>query len=198
MILLDNIPTVWYVYKMSTANHRKKNPELVKQSLIECAATVAATEGMNHISIQKVAGMAGVTKGGLLHHFPSRRHLLDALYDHLLKDIEAKINSRMENDNGYGRFTRAYISGMLRDLTDKSKPAEATLSMLLDKDLSAAWKAWMSRKLEAHKETDGDEWLETLRYASDGVWLAVSCGSLQDFETIAQRLLKATYKKVEI
>ena len=185
-------------FRMSTANRRKKNPEQVKQSIIECATVLACSEGIVNISIQKVATMAGVTKGGLLHHFPSKRHLLEALYEAIIAQAEANIMTHIGNDREYGCFTRAYIRGMSGGLKDNPKTPQATLSMLLDSELCSVWKAWLTKKIETYKDTDSGEWLEMLRYSADGIWLSASVGILEDFADIQKRLIDATYKEVKI
>src|SRR3546814_10243849 len=70
---LSTKPTEWYVSPMSLSHQRKKQPELVRRSLIDCAARIVAEAGVGGATIQAVADAAGVTKGGLLHHFPSKQ-----------------------------------------------------------------------------------------------------------------------------
>ncbi|MBP8939478.1 MAG: helix-turn-helix transcriptional regulator, partial [Agrobacterium sp.] len=62
---------------MTNAHERKKQPEIVRRSLLDCAAKLAADQGVAALSIQAVADAAGVTKGGLFHHFASKQALLE-------------------------------------------------------------------------------------------------------------------------
>ncbi len=54
---------------MNPGYKRKKQPELVKSQLIDAAIEIASRNGLANITVQAVADLAGVTKGGFLHHF---------------------------------------------------------------------------------------------------------------------------------
>ena len=49
------------------------------------AAKVIERDGAGHLTLEKVAAEAGVSKGGLLYHYPSKDALLKGLLDHLLE-----------------------------------------------------------------------------------------------------------------
>ena len=54
------------------AQHRKKDPVRLHKQLLESAATIAGRDGIASLSLNAVAREAGVSKGGLLHHFPQQ------------------------------------------------------------------------------------------------------------------------------
>src|SRR3546814_4580542 len=116
---LSTKPTEWYVSPMSLSHQRKKQPELVRRSLIDCAARIVAEAGVGGATIQAVADAAGVTKGGLLHHFPSKQILIEALFADLLEQLDAQLDAQLEGEiegdaRSYGRFTRASVRAMTR------------------------------------------------------------------------------------
>jgi len=47
--------------------------------LLDAAETVAAREGVARLTFDAVAAEAGVSKGGLLHYFSSKEHLIEAM-----------------------------------------------------------------------------------------------------------------------
>ena len=47
--------------------------------------------GAGHLTLDAVAKCAGLSKGGLLYHFPSKDLLLEAMLTRFLSDIEAQI-----------------------------------------------------------------------------------------------------------
>ncbi|NEU35488.1 TetR/AcrR family transcriptional regulator, partial [bacterium LRH843] len=55
---------------MQQASPRKKAPEQVRQSILQHAICLAAEKGVTGVSIQAVADLVGVSKGGVFHHFP--------------------------------------------------------------------------------------------------------------------------------
>ena len=95
---------------MNTRYHRKKQPALVRQQLLDIAAEVVSEGGLHGLTLDAVAGRAGVSKGGLLHHFPSKQALLEGVCDALLEQTEAALWEIMEKDpHRTGRFSRAYL-----------------------------------------------------------------------------------------
>ena len=50
------------------------------------AAKVIERDGAGHLTLEKVAAEAGLSKGGLLYHYPSKDALLQGLLDHLLEN----------------------------------------------------------------------------------------------------------------
>ena len=101
---------------MTNAHERKKQPEVVRRNLLDCAAKLAAEQGVAALSVQAVADAAGVTKGGLFHHFPSKQALLEAVMADLLTALDSEIDAFVSQDcEAYGRFTRAYVNAVFDD-----------------------------------------------------------------------------------
>lgn len=50
-------------------------------NILAAAEAILATEGLAHLSLQAVAARAGLSKGGLMHHFPTRQALVEALVE---------------------------------------------------------------------------------------------------------------------
>ena len=182
---------------MDDTIRRKKDPEHVRQALLSCACAIATEEGFNAVSVQKVATRAGVTKGGLFHHFPTKKLLMEAMHKEMLRQIDAEIDVLMEGDSAHGAFTRAYIKMMIKRVGEETKSAAAALSVLTETELCAAWAAWMAHRLDKHRATDAGAWLETLRFAADGIWLSTISGVLPDPKHQAERLITATYKEID-
>lgn len=177
-----------------SAHHRKKQPEQVRRALLDCAAQIAAEQGASAITIQAVAERAGVTKGGLLHHFDSKQALLAAVFEDLLDKMDQEIDRTLADDPASrGRFTRAYVRACFSDrlLGDRSLWGALSVAIVSEPALRALWSAWLDGRMARHAETDGDPRLVAVRLAADGVWLADMMekdGGLkrypQDFEAV--------------
>jgi len=175
-------------------HHRKKQPEQVRRALLDCAAQIAAEQGAQAITIQAVAERAGVTKGGLLHHFDSKQALLAAVFSDLLDQMDREIDRSMAGDTVMrGRFTRAYVRACFSDrvLGERSLWAALSVAIVSEPALRTLWSAWLDGRMARHVETDGDPALVAVRLAADGVWLAdmmEKAGGLrrypQDFEAV--------------
>ena len=177
-----------------SAHHRKKQPEQVRRALLDCAAQIAAEQGAPAITIQAVAERAGVTKGGLLHHFDSKQALLAAVFSDLLEQMDREIEKSMDKDPvAHGRFTRAYVRACFSDrlLGERSLWGALSVAIVSEPALRSLWSAWLDDRMARHAETDGEPELIAVRLAADGVWLAdmmEKSGGLkrypQDFETV--------------
>ena len=59
-----------------------------REKILAAAAAVARETGPGSVSLEAVAGRAGVSKGGLLYHFPSKARLMQALVEHYLAEFQ--------------------------------------------------------------------------------------------------------------
>lgn len=160
---------------MTSAHTRKKQPDLVRRTLLDCAAKLAVEHGTAAVTIQAVAAAAGVTKGGLFHHFPNKRALIEAVILDLLEQFSAEIDARMAEDAvPYGRFTRAYVDVTFgtEGFGINSPMAAMALSMMADPLMARSWSEWLTERLGRHKHTDSAPMLDIVRLAADGAWTA--------------------------
>ncbi|MGH6761979.1 MAG: TetR/AcrR family transcriptional regulator [Phyllobacterium sp.] len=186
---------------MTTAHERKKQPDVVRRRLLDCTARISIERGLASLTIQAVADAAGVTKGGLLHHFPSKQHLVEAVFHDLLETLDADIDAAMARDpEEHGRFTRAYMTTIFRPLTCTKNDLWAAISiaMLTEPSLHKSWGEWLKKRLDRHGHTDTDPASEIARYAADGVWLADLMGAdgegPRDREALFSQLAELTRK----
>lgn len=160
---------------MSEAHRREKQPEQVRRSLLDQAARCAVDQGLGSLTLQAVADAASVTKGGLLHHFPSKQALIEAVFQDLLQKLDEQIDRSMnEDDRERGSFTRAYIDAFFEVTSEGTESPWAALSIscMTDPHLRTLWSDWMQKRIERHAETDDHPDLKIARYAADGIWLA--------------------------
>ncbi|SEH76445.1 transcriptional regulator, TetR family [Rhizobium tibeticum] len=195
--------TVWTVsfIKMSLAHHRRKQPLIVRQQLLDVAARLTMEQGMAAVTLDAVSGASGVSKGGLLHHFPTKNALLDALFESLLDRFDADINERMREDPvPHGRFSRAYLRAVadLRDSPDEAAHwAQVAVALLAEPRLRHRWRAWVQERTEEYVGTDSSVDAQIVRFAADGLWLADMLGSHDnggDRHALIARLVELTNK----
>ncbi|WEK03054.1 MAG: TetR/AcrR family transcriptional regulator [Candidatus Devosia phytovorans] len=157
----------------SNAYMRKKQPDAVKRALLDAAVRIATEQGVQGVTVQAVATAAGVTKGGLFHHFPNKQALIDGVYLDLIEKMDAEIDEHMADDlEAKGRFTRAYVETMLSgsDFGANSPWVALSVTMLADPGNNLAFLEWLDGRLERHRETDANPTLEIVRFAADGAW----------------------------
>ncbi|MBL8578690.1 MAG: TetR/AcrR family transcriptional regulator [Mesorhizobium sp.] len=182
---------------MRSAYSRKKQPHAVRRAILDEAGRIAAEKGLAEVTIQSVATGAGVTKGGVFHHFASKQALMSAMFDDMLARIDAEIDALMVDDRGYGRFSRAYVTALTVGKFGVGSPFDAmSLSVLADAGMSRDWLAWLEGRVERHADTDDDPMLEVVRFAADGAWLTYSgtSGPRTKLHELADRLIAMTRK----
>ncbi len=136
---------------------------------------------MAAVTLDAVSAASGVSKGGLLHHFPNKNALLEALFDSLVARLDEAIEAQMRQDpTPRGRFTRAYLYAVaaLRGQSEETRDwAQVTMAMLTEPWLRQRWRDWVRERSEEYVGTDSSVDAEIVRFAVDGLWLSELIGS---------------------
>lgn len=82
-----------------------------RETVLKAAASIIASQGIGAFTIEAVAQEAGVTKGGVLHHFPSKEALVNGLIDGVMQTFNQRLQAELatEPEGQPGRWLRAYI-----------------------------------------------------------------------------------------
>ncbi len=160
-----------------------------RTALLDAALAVVRREGAAKLTLDAVAAQAGVSKGGVLYHFGSKRALIDGLLDRWLDEFGANLD-------GPGIAT-AYVRAS--DITHAGPEAAASefgvlAAMIEDpavlEQVRERYSAWMDRILE-DVEDPVDAWL--VRLAADGLWysdlLGIAAPRGADRDRLIERLL---------
>jgi AcrR family transcriptional regulator len=67
----------------------------VRERLLDAAERVVVESGATHLTLDAVAKSAGVSKGGLLYHFPSKEALLEGMLARHFRDVDAQVAARL-------------------------------------------------------------------------------------------------------
>jgi AcrR family transcriptional regulator len=154
--------------------------QATRDRLLDAAEAVVVEHGAFALTLEAVAAEAGVSKGGLLYHFPSKDQLASALVQRAVERVDAALDAAA-SDAAPGSFTRAYIRVTMGDggrqtgadpLSTALLGALALDPALLD-PLREAYGRWQARL-----ETDGLHPADAtlVRLAVDGWWTALVLG----------------------
>lgn len=100
------------------AGRQVRNAEQTKRELLAAATRVFIERGPT-ASLDAIAKVAGVSKGGLLHHFPTRDDLFVALVRSQLETFRRRVEEAHDpTDAAPGRLTRAFIKAAFRDIAE--------------------------------------------------------------------------------
>lgn len=131
-----------------------------RSSLLEAAQQIVLAEGAERLTLDAVAVRAGVSKGGVLYHFPSKDALLAGLLSRAFETMKRWVDTRVAGEApGRGAIARAYID-FVRAVHD-SRQEMPTMGAALYAC------AALKRELLAPFYAELSEWLE--RMVADGV-----------------------------
>lgn len=173
-----------------------------RTKILEAAAHVIQSDGILSFTLEKVAKQAGVSKGGLLYHYPSKEKLVSGMVEYIEENYIKSIKKHAEKDTlKKGKWTRAFIKGSFEKNTP-NKPMDAGLmaAVVVNRDLlkpiQEAYQHWQSRIDE--DEIDVID-ATILRLAVDGLWFSeiFDLAPLEEKqrEEVLKRLLELTKGK---
>jgi AcrR family transcriptional regulator len=79
-----------------------------RDRLLDAAERLVAEMGAAHLTLDAVAKFAGVSKGGLLYHFPSKESLLEGMLTRHLDEVDARVAARLAARGGKPSRSEAF------------------------------------------------------------------------------------------
>jgi AcrR family transcriptional regulator len=160
---------------MGTAHHRPKQPDATRQQLLAVATRLAIEQGVAGLTLDAVIRGAGISKGGLQHHFPTKAALLRELVNSLIDAMVAEIDHETARDPvPEGAAARAYlrvVAAMGGRPPEMQHWKALTIACYVEPNL---WQRWReaSDRLRADDFTDGSDPEEGLaiRLIAEGLW----------------------------
>jgi|SRR5215210_484261 len=160
-----------------------------RRELLDAAIAVIRRDGAQSLTLDAVAAAAGVSKGGVLYHFGSKRALIEGLVDCWLDDFEERFAGpdmaaayvRASDLSAAGPEVGASEFGMLAALIEEPQVLEVARERHAE---------WMQRLLGGALPRE-DAWL--VRLAADGLWysdlLGIAPPEGDDRRRVIERLL---------
>ncbi|WP_254915522.1 TetR/AcrR family transcriptional regulator [Haematobacter massiliensis] len=151
--------------------------DTARERILYAAEAVVRKQGARKMSLEAVAECAGVSKGGLLYHFPSKTRLLEAVVSSHLSRFDADISARPGLDAADG-LLRAYLAEMLHRLGDGAPPASGMLAAAAENpailDPARRYGRDLLERLRANSADP--ERATTIFLAVQGIWMAEFLG----------------------
>lgn len=155
---------------------KKKN---CKEAILDAAEDVVVESGAVHMTLDAVCARAGVSKGGLLYHFPNKESLIDSMLIRLVKrfesarakesekmkdeprrDLKAHVTTFLSRDKRMNRICAAFVAAAAHN-PDLTKAARRAYEEAFEKFVVAG----MRRERAA-----------VISLAVDGLWLTKILG----------------------
>ncbi|SFN04735.1 DNA-binding transcriptional regulator, AcrR family [Actinomadura madurae] len=151
-----------------------------RQALLDAAESVLSEQGTQALTLIAVAERAGVSKGGLLYHFPTKEALVRAMVARVIEEFDDLIASYIDSygEGATGAYTRAYVEATFEILTGEARAYRrwsAITAAAADPEqaepLNEAMRRWHGRT----PEDDPDPGIAMIvRLAAEGLWEVVS------------------------
>lgn len=147
-----------------------------RPKLIEAALTVVEERGVTALTLDAVAEKAGVTKRGLIYHFPTKHALLVGIHEDLAARIERELldaTGKEPEEASLLERTRGYVRTALR--TSTNVEMRLIMEAANEPEWMAPWervyRRWFPEDEQPVEELD-DLSLRCLvaRMAADGSW----------------------------
>jgi AcrR family transcriptional regulator len=171
-----------------------------KNRLLDAAENVILRDGVSHLTLDAVAAETGMSKGGVLYHFPSKDDLIRGMIRRLHGEFDAEVRRLIADDPcPTGRTVRAVLNANF-----PPAPSERTVridriaagllaAVATNRDLLEDMKEYTER-MEQEMMRDGLDPITAMvvHMAADGIWMsslfgiAHPCGPMR--ELVIERL----------
>ncbi|GAA2050594.1 TetR/AcrR family transcriptional regulator [Streptomyces carpaticus] len=143
--------------------------------ILDAAIRVTERDGITALTLESAAREAGVTKAGLMYHFPSREDLLFAIQKHLITRWEERLAELLGKPLAEATVRESTTAYTIEGAANTASKAELTfmLESTAQPALARQWDELMHRwaPLPERLEEPADVDLLLARMASDGMWL---------------------------
>jgi AcrR family transcriptional regulator len=177
----------------------KKSSSTTRGAILSAAANIVMEQGAAQLTLDAVAKKAGVSKGGVLYHFPSKDALVQGMVEQLVQGLTGRIRSEYEQDDfgtNRGRWLRALTKANFA-AQDQALSAALTAAVLLNpKLLEPNRRAYEARQSLIEQDGVDIVWANIIRLVGDGIWFSELMGFAPPQEPlktqIKNRLLSLT------
>lgn len=166
-----------------------------REKILAAAEELARAAGPGNLSLDAVAAKAGVSKGGLLYHFPTKAKLLEALVEQFLANFDQALRDReAESAGAPNSLVRAYLDFLVNEHLCREPPPSGLLAALgEDPDFLAPVRRFDRALLDRMKANASDPTVAVV------VFLAmhgVKSMQLLNIETIDEKEFNAVVAKL--
>lgn len=104
-----------------------------RAQLIQITIDLIAEHGYAAASLTRIAQAAGITKGAVLYHFPSKNAVLAAAREHVLSELVTAVGAAVDAA-GPAEAPAAYVRRMIGHLTERLDHARVLAEVLLHEE----------------------------------------------------------------
>lgn len=144
-----------------------------KYKILQSAAQVINRLGAASMTMEAVAKEAGISKGGLLYHFPYKEELFRGMNDYLMSEYIRKVKESAAKDSvEKGKWLRAYLNETINQL---NKDHEMTVAFFSAAAAEPSYFSSMKNQMKELEELIKKDQIDPLvgamiKLAVDGIY----------------------------
>ncbi len=179
-----------------------KSGSTTRKALLDAANRIVQQRGVECLTLELTAQEAGVSKGGLLYHFPSKEDLIKGMIQYYLDRFTEDFNKaagQSGDSEAAGRWTRAYLYTTYEDNTRNPRMSSGLLAAVatnptLLSPMQKTFQDWVQLL-----EQDGiDPTIAMIiRLAVDGLWMVDLFGLAPPDQKMREKVLQALNQLVD-
>lgn len=178
-----------------------ENPSSTRDAVLRAADRVVIESGVSGMTLEAVAREAGVSKGGLLYHFPSKEALIGGMIGRLIGGFEDALGRELRRDEGAGsgRWTRAYARASFADDRWYLQVSAGLLAAVAENPglLAPLRKGYEDGQRWAERDGIDPAVATLVRLAADGLFFAEVLGFAPPEGALRERVLEALLSLTE-
>lgn len=143
--------------------------ERTRNAVIRAALVIIARDGPGRLTLDAIAREGGISKGGLMHQFPTKGAVLKALLEHQIEHFDRFSRRYMAEHGTARRYPQLAMQiATMREASAGTDPIAFALlaAITQEPDLLASVRDIDSEALEAIKAEAADPELAALRWAA--------------------------------
>lgn len=149
--------------------------DTLRESILEAVSRVVARDGMSRTTVEAIAAEAGMSKGGVLHHFPNKKNMLMAmidLYEIRFRERRGRILETLPDTPH--RQLKATVMLMLADMDNHPEEVPNLASVLDDEEFCRRVGEMKQRTFrEVIAGVPDPEKVALVMYTVDGIWMDI-------------------------
>lgn len=151
---------------------KKKDPIENRKLILEAASELANTLELSQISFDALSKKCGLSKGGIIHHFPTKESIFDTLFKENFEEYQNWVQEELQSEK-LANPAIALLRVTLRKCNDESyrKLMKVIYKCLVNNDqYCQLWNKWFSDFII--KDLDEDSEIKTLlgSLVAIGIW----------------------------
>lgn len=172
-----------------------------RRGILQAASQVIKEYSVMALTLDAVSRTAGVSKGGLLYHFPHKEALIEGMLRQYFSDFDVRLTLllKQEQNNTPGRWLRAYVKACFSEQPSDVSLITAGLAAVASSPqllhiAREEYAIWQQRAVE-----DGitPQTAMLVMQATDGIWFSETFGLQIDDAALRLEMMEMLLRLIE-